>query len=571
LGFSERLNYWTQKTKAVLKHAEGAPLTSNGEKEVKPIASPGVMKKDVIFEQVSGNQYLVYNRTEEKFVVRNRPWYAYEHNGVEYVPLPRLPWPAAYLPKDYETEEQLFNEIKEFFVNHLDVANQFLYDVYAAFTMASWRPEDFTVVPYQFFLGPLASGKTRALECFHRVCYRSIMAASMSAASLFRALEAWHPTLLLDETEIYKRESMVEVLALLNTGYRRGQYAIRIEKVEEGVPQVAMFDTFGFKVLAGTEELAATLHSRCILTSMSKAVREINLFIDEEQAEKLRNKLLNYRFRNLGKTLDDSIKEEFLKLNGYFQNARVIELFISLLQVAPNPEIKERLLTCMKQITQSRLDEEQASLEARVFDAVLKCEGHVDGGKISTQAITEAFNDGVPEKEQVKSTFIGRKVVALGFEKCRLSGGPSGYFWDLELIERLQKRYYPTPSESPSLPSQPSLPSLINEKEAVETPKLSEGSESKPSHQPGSEPGKNTMKSEGSERSEVSEGFLEGAPFKPEDVAKLERLTSNVQDKCILCGFYGRMDWQATLHDKSWDMLCEKCGAKLAEKLGEVE
>lgn len=48
------------------------------------------------------------------------------------------------------------------------------------------------------------------------------MAASMSAASLFRALEAWHPTLLLDETEIYRRETMVEVLALLNTGYRKG-------------------------------------------------------------------------------------------------------------------------------------------------------------------------------------------------------------------------------------------------------------------------------------------------------------------------------------------------------------
>jgi len=33
---------------------------------------------------------------------------------------------------------------------------------------------------------------------------------------------------------------MIEVLALLNTGYRKGQYAIRIEKIEEGVPQVCL-------------------------------------------------------------------------------------------------------------------------------------------------------------------------------------------------------------------------------------------------------------------------------------------------------------------------------------------
>ncbi|MHA1287197.1 MAG: hypothetical protein ACTSPB_07300, partial [Candidatus Thorarchaeota archaeon] len=171
-----------------------------------------------MFEQVDNGTFVVYDRLEQKFQVSNDAWHTYERNGIEYFPLSRLPWPAAHIPKLYESEEQLFNEIRDFFVAHLDVANELLFDVYTSFVMASWRPEDFTVVPYLFFLGPLASGKTRALECFHRLCYRSVMAASMSAASLFRALEAWHPTLLLDETEIYRRESMIEVLALLNTG-----------------------------------------------------------------------------------------------------------------------------------------------------------------------------------------------------------------------------------------------------------------------------------------------------------------------------------------------------------------
>src|SRR5208337_2205414 len=178
--------------------------------------------------------------------------------------------------------------------------------------------------------GPLASGKTRALECLCKLCYRSIMASSLSAAALFRALEAWHPTLLLDETEIYNREAMIEVLALLNSGYRRGQYAIRVTNAEEGCPELGFFDTFGFKVLAGTEELAATLQSRCIITTMSKAVRHVNLFVDEKKAQDLRNKLLRYRFKNLGMNRAFDVS----KL-GYFNNARVIELFVALLQVAP--------------------------------------------------------------------------------------------------------------------------------------------------------------------------------------------------------------------------------------------
>ena len=424
-----------------------------GDEEPKPVPTPGIAFENIIFEQVHNGTYLIFDRVEQKFQVSNDIWHSYRHNGVEYIPLKRLPWPTAHLPKE-ENEEKLFKEIRAFFIDHIDVSNELLYDVYTCFVLASWRPEDFTVVPYLFFLGPLASGKTRALECFQRLCYRSIMATSMSAASLFRALEAWHPTLLLDETEVYNRKEMVEVLALLNSGYRRGQYAIRIEKIAQGKPQIAMFDTFGFKILAGTDELAATLQSRCIITTMSKAIRHVNLFIDEDRAQELRNKLLMYRFKNLGKKLENI---DFSKLDEYSQNARVIELFVSLIQVAPTEEVRKRLLTCMKKITQSRLDEEQASIEARVFDAILKCENKVESGKISTQAITEAFNEGVAEKEQVTSKFIGRKVAALGFEKCKLPPrGLAGFFWNTKLVERLKTRYYfPSYNLTPISPLSP--------------------------------------------------------------------------------------------------------------------
>jgi hypothetical protein len=420
--------------------------------------SPGLVSRFEIFEQVQGaNSYhfIVWNRIDEKFNMHPKyVWENYVHDGVRYVPLPRLPWPSVSGFNLFDSEEHLFNDIRQYFIDHLDVSNDFFYDVYAAFVLASWRPEDFKVVPYLFFLGPLSSGKTRALECLQRLCYRAILAASMSAASLFRALEAWHPTLFLDESEIYNRKEMVEVLALLNSGYRKGQYAIRIEKAKEGNPEIGMFDTFGFKGIAGTEELAATLQSRCIITPMSRAVRPINLFVDEEKAQQLRNTLLYYRFRNLGKTVDSDVSR-LVKENGYFHNSRVIELFISLIQVAPTSAVKQRLVQCMKQITQSRLDEEQASVEARVFDAFLKCESQVENGKLGTQAITEAFNEDLPEKDKGTSRFIGRKVASLGFEKCRVgSRGQNGFFWDIKLIDRLQLRYYPKTTSVTSVTSE---------------------------------------------------------------------------------------------------------------------
>src|SRR5208283_1472402 len=105
----------------------------------------------------------------------------------------------------------------------------------------------------------------------------------------------------------------------------------------------------------------------------------------------------------------------------------------------------------MKQITQSRLDAEQASIEARIFDAILNSESKVDGGKIGTQTITDVFNDGLTEKDQATSRFIGRKVAALGFEKCRVGGkGQAGFFWDITLVSRLKARYFPVSSKSTS-------------------------------------------------------------------------------------------------------------------------
>ncbi len=406
---------------------------------------------DLIFEQChneeNGNHYVVWDRIERKIRAPSDVWHMYTIGEIEYCPLLKLPWTSAATCSYYESEEKLYSEIRAFIIEHLDVPNGLFYDVYTCFILASWRVEDFKVVPYIFFIGPMASGKTRGLECFAQLCYRPILAASISAASLFRVIEAWHPTFLLDETEIYNKENMAEVLSLLNSGYRKGQYAIRNKSIEQGNFEIATFDVFGFKALAGTQVLADTLQSRCIITAMSKSVRQLNIFVDEAKAQELRNKLLTYRFLNLG-TADNNIIPTFLQENHGFRNARVIELFISLLQVAPTQEVKHRLTELMKQITPSRLDAEQASIEAQIFEAILKSEGKVNGGKISTQVITELYNDGKSEKEQATSRFIGRKIAALGFEKCRVGDkGQAGFFYDAMLIKRLKARYFPNGSQ----------------------------------------------------------------------------------------------------------------------------
>jgi hypothetical protein len=51
----------------------------------------------------------------------------------------------------------------------------------------------------------------------------------------------------------------------------------------------------------------------------------------------------------------------------------------------------------------------------------------------------------------------------------------------------------------------------------------------------------------------------------------LERLRENFQDKCVCCGFQGRMDWQVTDFDGCQGWLCGSCGDKVSERLNKNE
>src|SRR5271157_3386955 len=155
------------------------------EEEPKPTVSPGLATLDTIFEQSSDNTFIVYDRPTGQISTSNLLIM-----DDTYAPLKRLPWPSVALPipssetddgpaankeqlierlkarrfqGEYESEEQLVNEIKDFWKRHVELADDLRYDVYACFTLMTWRIEDFKVVPYLFFLGPMSSGKTRAL------------------------------------------------------------------------------------------------------------------------------------------------------------------------------------------------------------------------------------------------------------------------------------------------------------------------------------------------------------------------------------------------------------------------
>lgn len=363
-----------------------------------------------------------------------------EHLDI-YQPLNRTVWPLATKAVNYGSTAELWGEVRQFIREHLFLPEEALYDVLTAWIFASWIREIWSTVPYLFFYGPVASGKTRGLEVLQQLCYRGILASNISSAALFRICETWHPTLFLDETEIYGTEKKVEVIGLLNSGYRRGQLAVRAAPTANKDFEVKTFDVFGFKALAGTKGLAQALESRCIMIRMMKSHNQVRQLIDEDAALALRNKLLEFRFYTMQCERDlcdlsDLFLESVPPLD--FADGRLVELYSPLLAVSN--EGRESILEHAKNTFEIRQMEEQATVEAELVEILAKNDLTDEKNIAMTKDIANAFNEDRLDREKWKTTSIGWKLRGLGFIKVHTRKG-KGWVIEKSRLESLKRNY----------------------------------------------------------------------------------------------------------------------------------
>lgn len=71
-------------------------------------------------------------------------------------------------------------------------------------------------------------GKSQLLSLLRRLVYRALAASNISPAALFRAVDAWKPTLLVDEADAFMRENE-ELRGIINAGHTRDSaYVVRV-------------------------------------------------------------------------------------------------------------------------------------------------------------------------------------------------------------------------------------------------------------------------------------------------------------------------------------------------------
>jgi putative DNA primase/helicase len=108
-------------------------------------------------------------------------------------------------------------------------------------------------------------GKTTACIVLRHLCRKPLLSGNLTPAALFRAVDAWQPTLLIDEADSFAKLSE-ELRGILNAGHTRDTaFTIRAEG-DQNEPR--LFSTWAPKVVAAIGHLPDTIEDRAIRVAL---------------------------------------------------------------------------------------------------------------------------------------------------------------------------------------------------------------------------------------------------------------------------------------------------------------
>jgi hypothetical protein len=357
---------------------------------------------------------------------------------------------AVLLPGDVgepRSPTRLLEDIRTFVCKYVDLGHPYDY-VAASYVLLSWVYDAFTALPYLHLVGDIASGKSRALTALGNLVRLGTFAnGAITPAVIFRILERYRGTLVLDEADFDRSAVWPEILKILNSGYHLGFPVLRMERVGKAFEPRA-YRVFGPKLIASRKPFPDdALISRCIVIPMRATRRQdipLNLPPEfQEEALALRNRLLGYRLRQLA-----DLRPEIAYLaEGH--EPRLSQVLMPLRQVAPNREFIDHIETAMQNALQV---ERGASLAAEVLEAILALHGEGEVATLTMKAIADRVRSRLEEEGEDDSAVtrvtprkvgeIVRRDLGLAPLVYRAPGrNVSGLRWDHAEMAYLAQRF----------------------------------------------------------------------------------------------------------------------------------
>jgi putative DNA primase/helicase len=109
-------------------------------------------------------------------------------------------------------------------------------------------------------------GKTLLLDVLERLVLRSLKTANVTSSAIFRVVESYRPTLLVDEADTFVRDND-ELRGVLNSGHRKGGTVLRTVGDDH---EPRSFATYSACAIALIGALPETLHDRSVVVDLKR-------------------------------------------------------------------------------------------------------------------------------------------------------------------------------------------------------------------------------------------------------------------------------------------------------------
>ncbi|MDV2988783.1 MAG: DUF3854 domain-containing protein [Dehalogenimonas sp.] len=361
----------------------------------------------------------------------------------------------------YDSQAKLFGEVQSFIHRYMELPADFE-EIASLYVLLSWVYEFAPSIPYLRVIGDWGTGKTRLLQVVGNICFRPMFASGATTPSpIFRILEQFRGTLVLDEADFKDSSAWTEMVKLLNNGYRPGMPVLRADK-ENGKWFPRGYQVFGPKLLSTRFPFAdEALESRCLTSEMMPLTRDdiprvLPASFDKEVGT-LRSKLLTFRLQNLCRLKGKTFGNELLEPN---LQPRLQEILIPMKAMLNGDHaMAEALGGFVHRLQESLYTRRRESDAGRVLAAMIEL--HQEKHELSLKNIAvraDAMDEESPTLNPEKAGWLTRR---LGFQKDKGSTTRRRVVcWDQVRVESLVKQYGlrlepPVSGEKPFIPFEP--------------------------------------------------------------------------------------------------------------------
>jgi hypothetical protein len=328
-------------------------------------------------------------------------------------------------PTDYGDDAALVSRIRDFVRRHVEVSEQFeLISTY--YILFTWVYDAFHEVPYVRVRGGYGSGKTRFLLTVGSLCRLPIFASAASTVSpIFRLLDAFRGTLILDEGDFRLSDEKAEVVKVLNNGNAKGFPVLRTEVSPKKEFDPRAYNVFGPKIVATRGFFQdRALESRCVTEDMrgGQIRTDIPINLDErfhEEARELRNQLLLWRLRNF----KDARAE--VRAGARDLEPRLQQIFGPLVSVIRDASEREKVTAYIRKVNEDLVEERSEAAEAQVLQVIRDLVSRGPEARLAIQDITREFvrRYGDEYERRVTPRWVGSLVRRrLGLKPSRSTG-----------------------------------------------------------------------------------------------------------------------------------------------------